>query len=72
MFISPLFTNLAKFSYSQMATHQTIGIIGGGISSLSLLLNMTQKTNLEKDILQVKLFERKDKVGGRIEAEESP
>lgn len=72
MFISPLFPNLARFCYSQMANHQTIGVIGGGISSLSLLLNMARKTNLQKDTLQVKLFERKDKVGGRIEAEESP
>jgi len=45
---------------------KSIAVIGGGISSLSLLLNMARKANLKDDILRVRVFERKHKVGGRI------
>ena len=72
MLISQNIPNFAKLSYSKMIKRKTIGVIGGGISSLSLLLNMARKINFEEDVLKVRLFERKSQVGGRIEAEESP
>ena len=52
-----------------MSTNRTIGVVGGGISSLSLLWNMARRINSKEEGLKVKVFERKVKVGGRIEAE---
>ena len=66
MFIRQNLPHLAKLSYFKMIKRKTIGVIGGGISSLSLLLNMAKKINFEEDILKVRLFERKSQVGGRI------
>lgn len=51
-----------------MIVNKTIAVVGGGISSLSLLLNMAQRINFKKDIIKVKVFERKYKLGGRISA----
>lgn len=51
-----------------MIVNKTIAVVGGGISSLSLLLNVAQRINFKEDILKVKVFERKYKLGGRISA----
>jgi len=51
-----------------MIVNKTIAVVGGGISSLSLLLNMAQRINFKEDIIKVKVFERKYKLGGRISA----
>lgn len=52
-----------------MIVNKTIAVVGGGISSLSMLLNMAQKINFKEDIVKVKVFERKYHVGGRISAQ---
>ena len=38
-----------------MIVNKTIAVVGGGISSLSLLLNMAQRINFKEDILKVKV-----------------
>lgn len=53
----------------RMIGNKSVAVVGGGISSLSMLLNMAQQINSEGDMLRVKIFERNVKVGGRITAE---
>lgn len=49
-----------------MIVNKSVAVVGGGISSLSMLLNMAQRIDFKEDILNVRLFERKVRVGGRI------
>ncbi len=35
---------------------KNIAVVGGGISSLSMLLNMAQKVNLKEDTLKIRVF----------------
>lgn len=39
-----------------MIVNKTIAVVGGGISSLSFLLNMAQRINFKEDIIKVKVF----------------
>lgn len=50
-----------------MAT-KAIAVIGGGISSLSFVLNLAQKINFKDGMIKIKVFEKNYKVGGRISA----
>ena len=53
----------------RMIGNKSVAIVGGGISSLSMLLSMSQQIKSEADMLRVKVFERNIKVGGRIKAQ---
>jgi hypothetical protein len=45
MFISKQLSLITKLSNKKMIVNKTIGVVGGGISSLSLLLNMAKRIN---------------------------
>ena len=59
MFIRQNLSNLEKLSYQKMISNKKIAVVGGGISSLSLVLNMARKMNLKENNLTVRVFERK-------------
>lgn len=55
----------------KMIGNKSIAVIGGGISSLTLLLNISKqiKTETKTDKFKVKVFERNLTLGGRINAQ---
>lgn len=57
------------FTKLKMNCDKSIAVVGGGISSLSMLLNMAQNIDCKECSVKVKVFERKYKLGGRITAQ---
>ncbi len=47
MYISQIIKYYSKLSLKNMITPKTIGVVGGGISSLSLLLNISRRINFQ-------------------------